>query len=358
MNFDLDEQQLAFAQTVDDFLRNECPATRSLRPHDSGDADFGVWKGLMNMGIGGLMVPEEYGGLGQGLLDLAIVAEVVGRYAAPGPFFEHAMATVAVAMAGTEEQKQKWLPLLATGEARGTVALAECKGVWAPGSWTCAGVNAASGHKRHVLHAEGAHVIVVGLAGGGLALVEGHASGIGLERVASTDAGRQLFNLSLSETAFEPMPAATACQLLDAGAVLLAADAYGVASRCLEMAVEYAKLRVQFDRPIGAFQAMKHQLADMALTVVPAQGLYWYAAHAFDVGLEDATVAAALAKSHITELAPKVARRAIEAHGGIGYTWEFGIHVWLKRALFDQAYLGMPRGHRSRVAEICEWGVA
>lgn len=355
MNFDLDEQQLAFEQTVDDFLQHECPLARALHPHDAGGADFGVWKGLMNMGIGGLIVPEAYGGLSQGLLDLSIVAEVVGRYAAPGPFLDHAMATVAVVLAGTEAQKQKWLPGMASGQLRGTIALAEDKGQWTPESWTCTGSAALSGRKRHVLHADGADIIVVGTAGGGLALVEGKTMGVGLQAIPSTDAGRQLFELSLSDAKCEPMQGASAHRLLEAGLVLIAADAYGIARRCLDMAVDYAKLRVQFDKPIGAFQAVKHQLADMALGIVPAQGLYWYAAHAFDLGMADAGVAAALAKSHITELAPKAARRAIESHGGIGYTWEFGLHVWLKRALFDQAYLGMPREHRLRVAEANNW---
>ena len=355
MRFDLDAQQRAFEQTVDEYLQNECPLSRSLKPHDTSEADFDLWVGLMDLGIGGLIVPEAYGGLGLGLLDLAVVAEVLGRFAAPGPFYDHALATLAVVLGGTEEQKHRLLPLLANGELRGTIAFAEGASAWSPDTWTLCGDTRISGAKRHVLHAEGADIIVVGLAGGRLGIVEGTSAGVDIRRVASTDAGRQLADVSFVETPFEPMEASVGQRVTDAGWVLLAADAFGGASRCVDMGVEYAKLRVQFDRLIGSFQAVKHQLADMALTVQPSQGLYWYAAHAFDTEPDAASQAAAIAKSHITELYPKVARRMIEVHGGIGYTWEFGAHVWLKRALFDQAYLGMPRQLRSRIADLCDW---
>jgi alkylation response protein AidB-like acyl-CoA dehydrogenase len=151
------------------------------------------------------------------------------------------------------------------------------------------------------------------------------------------------------------MPIASAGRIVDAGLVLLSADAFGGASESVARAVEYAKEREQFGRKIGSFQALKHQLADMALAVEPTIGLYWYAAHVFDTQPKDAPLAAALAKAHITELYPKIARKMIEAHGGIGYTWEYGAHVWLKRALFDQAYFGMPYTHRARAAQLSGW---
>ncbi|MFM0394922.1 acyl-CoA dehydrogenase family protein [Paraburkholderia phytofirmans] len=355
MRFDLDEQQQAFQRAVTEYLAAECPPSRALHPHDTGEADLGIWQGLMGLGIGGIVVPEAYGGMGLGLLELAVVSEALGRFAAPGPFLDHALATLALVLAGSDEQKARWLSGLANGELRATVAFGERGGVWSPELWELTGESELSGAKQFVMHAQGADLVIVGLKGGRLALVEKSATGMTSKLIASTDAGRPLHQLDFSNTPCSMLPEAAAHRLIDAGSILLAADAFGGASHCVEMAVDYAKLRVQFDRPIGAFQAVKHQLADMAVMVAPTQGLYWYAAHAFDTEPAVASQAAALAKGHITELFPRVARRMIEAHGGIGYTWEFSAHVWLKRALFDQAYLGMPRQHRARLAQLCEW---
>jgi len=354
MRFDLDEQQREFQRSVDEFLAAECPLQRAMKPHDTGAPDIGLWRGLMELGIGGMMVPEAHGGLGLGLLDLAVVAESVGRHAAPGPFFDHALATLAIVLAGSDEQKARWLPSLARGSLRATIALGEGEGRWLADAWTLEG-DALTGDKLFVPHAEDADLIVVGRRGGRLAVVLRDAPGLTIRRVPSTDAGRPLSTLSFAETPCIPLAEAAGDRLVDAGLVLLAADAYGGASRCLEMSVEYAKLREQFGRPIGGFQAMKHQLADMAVAVEPQIGLYWYAAHAFDADPAAAPLAAAMAKASLTEIYPRIARRAIEAHGGIGYTWEFGLHVWLKRALFDQAFLGMPQLHRARVADLSNW---
>lgn len=356
MRFDLDEQQRAFQGTVAEYLAAECPMDRALAAHADGPADLGLWEGLMGLGVGGMMVPESYGGLGLGLLDLAVVAEPIGRYAAPGPFIEHALATLAIVTGGSEAQKEAWLPALASGEKRATLAIAEGKGAWGPEHWTLGGDALVTGAKQHLLHAEHADLIVVGLADGALGLVERGAQGLSFTARPSTDGGKRLFAATFAETPVEPLARPAARSVLDAGAILLAADAFGGASACLDRAVDYAKEREQFGQPIGAFQAMKHQLADLALTVLPSIGLYWYAAHVFDTGdAAGASLAAALAKSHITDLYPRAARRMIESHGGIGYTWEFGDHIWLKRALFDQAYLGSPRQYRARVAQLEGW---
>ena len=132
--------------------------------------------------------------------------------------------------------------------------------------------------------------------------------------------------------------------------MLIAADAYGGAAKCLEMAVAYCQQREQFGTTIGHFQAIQHQLADMAVDVLPSRGMYWYAAHAMDCGLDDAGGFASLAKAHITERYVAAARRTIEVHGGIGYTWESDLHFFLRRAIFDRAYLGSPELHRQRRA--------
>ncbi len=356
MRFDLDEQQRAFQNAVAEYLQAECPVERALAAHDGGPTDLGIWRGLMELGIGGMLVSEEQGGLGLGLLDLAVIAEPIGRFAVPGPFLEHALATLALSIAGSDAQRMRWLPALASGELRGTVALAEGKGCWASDRWSLDGTKTLTGVKHNVLHAAGADVIIVGLANGGLGLVAGDAAGLDVEPVPSTDGGKRLGTLTMTDVVFERLSAAAGARLVDAGLVLVAADAFGGASACVDRAVSYAKEREQFGQVIGSFQAMKHQLADMALTVSPSIGLYWYAAHAFDTGApKAASEAAALAKSHICELYPQIARAMIEAHGGIGYTWEYGDHVWLKRALFDQVYLGSPRLHRQRIAQFAGW---
>ncbi|MCK9542155.1 MAG: acyl-CoA/acyl-ACP dehydrogenase [Novosphingobium sp.] len=355
MKFDLDEQQIAFQQGVADYLAAECPVSRALEPHDHGKPDFALWRGLMQLGIGGIVVPEEHGGLGLGLLDLAVVMEPIGRHAAPGPFLDHALGTLALTVAGTDAQKAEWLPALATGEKRATVALAEGKGEWFADQWTMEAKPTLTGEKHHVLHAEGTDAIIVGLAGGRLALVRGDAPGLSVTPTLSTDAGRQLCTVAFADTPCEPLEGAAGARLVDAGLVLLAADAFGGASRAVDMSVAYAKEREQFGRPIGAFQGLKHQLADMAVTIEPAVGLYWFAAHVWDTDPAAAPLQAALAKSLITENYARATRRMTEAHGGIGYTWEYGAHVWLKRALFDQAYIGMPRALRARVADLSGW---
>jgi alkylation response protein AidB-like acyl-CoA dehydrogenase len=355
MRFDLDEQQLAFQQVVTDYLEAECPIARALAPHDGGKADLELWQGLMQLGIGGIMVPETYGGLGLGLLDLAVVMEPIGRFAAPGPFLDHALGTLALALAGNESQKETWLPALSSGEKRATVAFAEAKGEWFPDQWTLEDGKTLTGQKHYVLHAEEVDLIVVGLRGGQLAIVRGDAPGLEISPVASTDAGKQLCTLSFTDTSCELLEGAAGTRLVDAGMILLAADSFGGASNAVNLAVAYAKEREQFGRPIGQFQGLKHQLADMAITIEPAVGLYWFAAHQWDNEPADASLQALLAKSLLTENYAKTTRRMIEAHGGIGYTWEYGAHIWLKRALFNQAYLGSPRALRARAASLSGW---
>lgn len=358
MNFDLSEEQRAFTDALDDFLKTEVDVKRALAAFDAAaTVDLGPWQGLMKLGVGATVVPEAYGGTGLELLDLALAAEAVGRHAMPGPFIEHAVATYAIVLAGSEEQKARWLPALASGEKRATIAWAEAGEIWMPGDWKIPASNRITGEKRFVPHAEGADLFVVGLAGGTLALVEHDAAGVQHKALRVLDGGRRLYNTTFSATPAEalPGPAATTERIADAAIALVAADAFGGASRCLHMANDYAKQRVQFGVPIGQFQAVKHQLADMAQEVEPGIGLYWYAAHAFDHEREHASRAISLAKAHLSDVYVKTARRAIELHGGIGYTWEGAVHIWLKRATFDRTFMGRPEIHRARVASLSGW---
>jgi alkylation response protein AidB-like acyl-CoA dehydrogenase len=200
-------------------------------------------------------------------------------------------------------------------------------------------------------------VIVVGVAGGGLALVDKSAGGVETTPFAGVDRTRRLDGVRFAAAACEPLASGegVAERVRDAGLVLLAADAFGGASRLVETSVAYAKTREQFGVTIGHFQALKHQLANMALEVEPARALHWYAGHAFDRATEDAPRMAALAKAHLADRFVHVAREAVEAHGGIGFTWECDVQIWFKRALFDRAFLGDPSVHRERAARLAGW---
>ncbi len=358
MNFDLSDEQRLLQETIQQLLDNECPPTH-LREVFEGDTghDEAVWKGLVEMGIAGLHVPEEYGGAGLEMIDLALAAETLGRGGAPGPFLGHALAALAISLGGSEAQKQAWLPRLASGDAVGTVAFGEEGGAWQPDEWTLAAGDTLSGAKHHVPFASLADVFVVGTAGGGLALVEKSAPGVKVETVGGVDRVRRLDTVTFDGTPCEALEKGTeaAPRVRDAGLVLLAADAFGSGTRLVEMSVEYAKNREQFGVTIGHFQALKHQLANMAVEMEPARALFWYAAHAFDHIEPEAERSAALAKAHITERAMQVARDAVEAHGGIGFTWECDVQLWFKRCMFDRAFLGAPAVHRERAAQLAGW---
>jgi len=360
VNFDLTDEQRMLQDTVHQYLENECPITR-LREIFDGDTGFDavLWKGMVELGLAGLCVPEEFGGAGLEVLDLAAAAETIGYHAAPVHFLGHALATLAISAGGSEAQKQKLLPGLATGDLLGTVALGEEGGKWLPDEWALTSGETLSGKKEWVPAADQADLLVVGVEGGGLAVVEKSAAGGAIESAAMDGADR---TRRMSALVFE----GAACELLvdgvaasgrlrDVALVLLAADAFGGATRLVEMCVEYAKTREQFGVTIGHFQALKHQLASMALEVEPTRGLYWFAAHAQDHVRDEAEEVAAVAKAHITDRFMQVARDAVEAHGGIGFTWECDVQIWFKRAMFDRGFMGAPAIHRERALELSGW---
>jgi alkylation response protein AidB-like acyl-CoA dehydrogenase len=357
MNFDLSEEQQLLQQATQRFLESECPPAylRNLFESDTG-FDTALWKAMAEIGIAGLHVEEKYGGGGLELFDLALVAEVLGYAAAPGPFLGHALASMAVQLAGSEAQKKAWLPRLASGDAIGTLAFAEVNAAWQPREWRlCATTTGLTGSKAHVPYASIADLIVVGVEGGGLMLVEKGAAGLEIHPTPGVDRSRRIDRIDFHETPGEALPCGAASRVRDAGLVLLAADAFGCGARLLEMSVEYAKTREQFGVTIGHFQALKHQLAKMALALEPSRGLFWYAAHAFDRIPEEAERAAAIAKAHISDRVVQIARDCVEVHGGIGFTWECDVQFWFKRAMFNRAFFGTPAVHRERAARLAGW---
>jgi alkylation response protein AidB-like acyl-CoA dehydrogenase len=358
MDFGLSDEQRLLQDTVGQFLAKENDATRLRARFDAEAAfDSGFWRGMAELGLAGLVIPEVHGGTGLPLLDAALVAEVLGRFAAPGPFLGHTLAALALALGGSPEQQRRWLPRLATGDAIGSVAFAEAGGGWQPEDWRLAAGSTLRGEKQHVLVGAHADLYVVGVAGGGLALVERERGGFVAEPFPGVDRTRRLDTLRFDAAPCEALPGgvAAAPRVRDAGLVLLAADAFGGASRLVDVTVAYANTREQFGVTIAHFQALKHQLANMALEVEPCRGLYWYAAHAFDQAPEDAPRMAALAKAHLGDRFLGVARDAVEAHGGLGYTWECDVQIWFKRAIFDRTWLGSSAIHRERAAKLAGW---
>jgi len=377
VDFDLSEEQELLQATLRGFVEKECPPSAVRAAFDAAGpeadasvgagagADPGLWKGLVELGVAGLVVPEDQGGAGLELLDLALVAEELGHGAVPGPFLGHSLAALALVHGGSPSQRERWLPALASGEALGTVALAEPGGdgdSWDPARWSMDHASGRlSGTKDLVPNASAADLLVVGVAGGGLALVETGAATLDTTPVAGVDRTRRLERVAFEDTPAEPLGGgpdgarATATRVRDAACVLLAADAFGAAWRLVRMAAAYAEDRHQFGRPIAGFQAVKHQLADMALDVDPTRGLWWYAAHAWDHRPDEAPRAAALAKAHVTDRAHAAAQGAVKIHGGLGFTWESDVQIWFKRTLFDRAWGGTPEHHRERIARLAGW---
>ena len=359
MDFGLSEEQELLQETLRGFAQNECPTTRLRELFDDGSGhDPKLWSALSEMGVTGLTIPEEYGGAGMALLDVALVAEILGESAMPTPFLGHALATFAVVRAGTDAQKTSILPALATGEEIATVALQEGDLGWAPRDWkTKADGSRISGTKTIVTHALIADRILVGLEGGKLAWVDAKAPGLVVEASNGIDRTRPIATMTFDGVEAEMLDGDldSSEHLMSAAAVLLAADAFGAASRLVDLDVAYAQSREQFGQPIAQFQSIKHTIARLGTELEPTRGLWWYAAHAVDQIPDEALRAASLAKAHIADRAMTTARESVELHGGYGFTWECEVQMWFKRIMLDRSYLGTPEQHRERCAELAGW---
>jgi alkylation response protein AidB-like acyl-CoA dehydrogenase len=362
MDFGLSEDQILLKDTVRRFLEAECPTTRvrSIMESDDGH-DAALWRSLAELGVPGLLVPVEHGGSGLEMLDVALVAEELAWGCAPGPFLGSAMATVALLESGNAGAQARWLPAVASGDAVLTFALGEGLGEWdAARLTTRARGGALSGEKPLVPYAEVADAIVVAAVddeGPGLWMVERGAAGFEITALKGMDMTRRVSLVRFDSTPATRISSGRQAidRARDAGLILLAADAWGGAHRCHDMTVKYALTREQFGQVIGAFQGVKHQLADLATELAPSESLWWYAAHAFDHMHERSERHAAIVKAHCTDLFDTTVRYSIELHGGIGFTWEYDLQLWFRRALFDRAFLGEAAHHRQRAAELAGW---
>lgn len=353
MRFHPTEEQDAIIEAVRGTLNDRW--LPRLRDFVEGDNDFDSdsWAALMELGMGGIMVPPEQGGIGLGLVDAALVCEAVGAVAAPVSLGAQILGAALLAKCGKKEVSEHLKEVIA-----GSSVLTFAWGSqWLPDSWDVRFDNGKlDGRVRFVASASAANLFLTGTAGGGLVLVR-KGEEVSIEPVATSDRTRRL-----STVAFDGAPAILLCEpgeqvdrLFDAALVLSAAESLGAAQHCLDISVSYAKERVQFGQPIGKFQALKHQLVELAMDVEPARALLWFAAHAYDVDLPERRRAAAIAKAHIVDRQESVARGSVAAHGGIGYTWEHELNIWFRRSLFDHAWLGTPAVHRARAASLAAW---
>ncbi|MDX6582921.1 MAG: hypothetical protein QOI10_2105 [Solirubrobacterales bacterium] len=335
MDFDFNDEQREIKSTAHEFIasRFKPEKVRELAESDS-PYDDALWKEMCDLGWPGIAIAEEHGGQGLGAVELVIVQEELGYACAPSPMISNAAAGAVIEAAGSDEQRSRWLPGIASGEQRGAAAFtAEEEPI----------VGAASG----------ASILVLSAPPDGGRLVE--AGDASLERLDLIDTTRAYFRASADGG--EPLPGDVAAAY-DVPVVALAAELVGVAQRALDMAVEYAKERQQFDRPIGAYQAVSHRLADMLWDVEEARSLTYYAAWAADAQPESLPLAASMAKARASDAAASVAHNAIQTLGGIGFTWEHDIHFFLKRAKVSAQLLGTARQHRERVAELTGLGEA
>ena len=362
MDFGLSQDQVLLKDAIRRWLDAECPTTRvrAVMESETGH-DPALWRGLADLGVTGLQVPPAYGGAGLELLDVALAAEELGWACTPGPFLGTAMATAALLASDDAEAHRRWLPGIASGEVVATVAIGEDGDRWDAAQLVTRADGATLRGRKTLVPAAGvADVLVVAAqdaAGPGLWLVERGAPKLGVETLQATDMTRRVAAVTLEGTPAVKLAAGREAvdRARDAGLVLLAADAYGGARRCIDMTARYTLTREQFGQPIGAFQAVKHQLADIVTDVEPALSLWWYAAHAWDHIRDRAERHAALAKAHLTDLFDRTTRVCTELHGGIGFTWEHDLHLWFRRAWFDRAFLGEAAYHRARAADLAGW---
>jgi len=369
MTFSLTEEQQALAAAVAAFLDKRSPETEVRRlMEDGGAPNSAVWAQLAGqLGLPGLVVPEQYGGGGFGFLDFALVAECTGAALLVAPLLSTVCAASAVTLSTDEELKSAYLPRLASGDQIGTLAVAEESGSWditateATVELADDGQSKLSGVKMYVADGQTADIFVVSARSQvgpvGLYVVEANSPAVTVTPLSTLDMTRPQARVEFSSAPARPLTGdadqmAVPERVMATAAILLAAEQVGGAQRCLDMAVEYAKIRVQFGRPIGSFQAIKHKCADMLLDVESARSAAYYAASVLDDDSESPLIAAALAKAHCSSAYTRVAAENIQIHGGIGFTWEHPAHLYFKRAKTSEILLGDPAWQRERLADL------
>tara|TARA_A100001037_G_scaffold109495_5_gene99745 strand:- start:19964 stop:21064 length:1101 start_codon:yes stop_codon:yes gene_type:complete len=361
MNFEFNEDQNLLREQAQGFLADNCPPA-AVRAVLDGDAEYDadLWQKIVEMGYTATVIPEEFGGLGLSYLELSVIAEELGRVAAPVPFSSSVyLATEAILMAGSQEQKEAWLPKLAAGEAIGTFALSEGHGrATAEELQTSVSDGALTGTKIPVADGGIANVAVV-VASNGLYLVDLDGAGAERESVRTLDFARGHsridFNGAPAEALGDPSDGwALTQKLLDRAAVLFAWEQVGGAQASLEMAKEYALGRYAFGRPIASYQAIKHKLADMYVKNTLARSNCYFGAWALDTDAAELPIAAATARVSSTQAFYYASKENIQTHGGMGFTWEFDCQFYYRRAKLLSVNLGSESMWQSRLITAVE----
>jgi alkylation response protein AidB-like acyl-CoA dehydrogenase len=331
MDFGFTEDQRQIQRTARELLAERARPDRVREHAEAGTTDQALWRELSALGWPGIAVAEDHGGQGLGRIELSILCEELGRCIAPVPFLPSVLAATVIEHAGSPEQRERWLPRLAAGEITGALGVA------------------VDGTAELVLAASEAEVIV---------LVEEDRTGRVLAReeadvspVASIDPTRSSARVSNAGYAGEPL-GGDVCAGIDRALVAVSSELVGVCDRALEMTVAYVKERKQFGVPVGAFQAVSHRCAQMLLETEKARSTAAFAAWSADSDPERLPEAAAMAKAAASDAGREVTASAIQAHGGIGFTWEADVHWLFKRAQLDAALLGGPKHHRAQLAAI------
>jgi len=374
MDFRFDEEQEELRHIARSFLdeHSGSEAVRKAMASESG-FDPALWSRIAGeLGWTAVHVPEAYGGLGLGQVELIALLEIMGGALLCAPYFSSVcLAANALLVAGDEAQKQEHLPGIADGTTRATLAFSGERGGPGPDA---IGTIARREGDDFVL--EGSHAFVLdghtadrlivaarspgstGADGVSLLLVPGDATGLTRERRPTLDQTRRLARIRLDgvrvpESALlgdEGAAAPALAHVLDLAAIALAAEQVGGAQRCLDLSVAYAKERVQFGRPIGSFQAIKHKCADMMVQVESARSAVYFAACVAAEQSPEVAESASLAKAYCSDAYFECAAQAIQIHGGVGFTWEYDVHLHFKRAKASETFLGDPTWHRERIA--------
>ena len=372
MHFSFSDEQEELRRVVRSFLEDKSPPAEVRRLMETTRGyDREVWRQLSgDLGLAAVHVPEEYGGQGFSFVELCIVLEEMGRALLCAPYFGSiALAANAILNGANETRKKELLPAIAAGETIATLALSEPSG-----SWDASGVELTAtpangsfrldGVKTLVLDGHTADLVVVvarapgssGNDGLSFLTVAGDASGLTRRVLSTVDATRKQARLEFSGVQGELLGelgdgAAALERTLDLASIALANEMVGGAQKLLETSVEYAKERVQFGRPIGSFQAIKHKCADMLIDVELAKSAAYYAAAAVSEGDDELPALAALAKALVSDTYRQAAAENIQIHGGVGFTWENDAHLYFRRAKGSEVFLGDPTYHRERFAQ-------
>jgi len=369
MQFGLTETQQVLKNSAREFFSAVCPIAEVRRLMETPTAyDAAQWQKMALQGWTGIIFDEEYGGLGLGLVEMAVALEEMGRVLLPGPYLSTVLAGVTIDAAGNRDQKQRFLSRISLGEARATLALLETSASWDPAEVqldarpTLEGF-ALNGRKMFVPDAAAADFLVCAARSGpdlGLFIVPHDAPGLTISPLPAIDETRKLYQVAFADVPVDEDDflaiGDSACDALERALALatvaLAAEMVGGMQRVMENAVEYAKARKQFGKPIGQFQAVQHLCADMLLLTESSRSAAYYAAWAVQERAPDAGAAVSIAKAYASEAYREVGNRGIQVQGGMGFTWENNVHLYYKRAKASELMFGDATYHRERIAHL------